>query len=68
MRAVESLLLGDLSLLGLPIRGHVVVEKGGHALHQMLVRKLLRSPDSWRILGQDIALPRGLELARLSSL
>jgi UDP-3-O-[3-hydroxymyristoyl] N-acetylglucosamine deacetylase len=60
-------LLGDLSLLGLPIRGHVVVEKGGHALHQMLVRKILRSTDSWRILGQDIALPRGLDLARLSS-
>ncbi len=61
-------LLGDLSLLGLPIRGHVVVEKGGHALHQMLVRKILRCTDSWRILGQEIALPRGPELSRVSSL
>lgn len=30
-------LLGDLALLGAPLRGRVVVERGGHALHHRLV-------------------------------
>jgi len=36
-------LVGDLSLLGLPVEGHVRVHKGGHALHQALVAEVLRS-------------------------
>ena len=34
-------LIGDLSLLGLPLEGHVVVEKGGHSLHQRLLAEIL---------------------------
>jgi UDP-3-O-[3-hydroxymyristoyl] N-acetylglucosamine deacetylase len=33
-------LLGDLALLGARVEGHVIVERGGHALHQKLVAKL----------------------------
>jgi len=33
-------LVGDLALLGCPLRGRVVVERGGHALHQRLVRAI----------------------------
>jgi UDP-3-O-[3-hydroxymyristoyl] N-acetylglucosamine deacetylase len=33
-------LIGDLALLGVPLRGHVRVERGGHALHQRLVGAL----------------------------
>ncbi|MBW2228824.1 MAG: UDP-3-O-acyl-N-acetylglucosamine deacetylase [Deltaproteobacteria bacterium] len=33
-------LIGDLALLGMPLCGHVSVERGGHALHQRLVRRL----------------------------
>ena len=33
-------LVGDLALLGLPVLGHVRVERGGHALHQRLVRAI----------------------------
>ena len=33
-------LVGDLALLGMPILGHVRVERGGHALHQRLVRAI----------------------------
>jgi len=33
-------LIGDLALLGMPLRGHVRVERGGHALHQKLVGAL----------------------------
>lgn len=38
-------LLGDLALLGAPLRAAIEVEKGGHGLHHRLVRALLDSPD-----------------------
>ena len=39
-------LLGDLALIGVPIRGHVMVERGGHTLHQQLVARLLATPEA----------------------
>jgi UDP-3-O-[3-hydroxymyristoyl] N-acetylglucosamine deacetylase len=42
-------LFGDLALLGVPIRGHVRVERGGHSLHQKLVAAIVATPDAWRI-------------------
>lgn len=48
-------LIGDLSLLGLPVQGHVRVERGGHSLHHRLVCALLESPQSWRVKeGADV--------------
>ena len=35
-------LIGDLALVGRPIKAHVVAHKGGHALHTALVTHLLR--------------------------
>jgi UDP-3-O-[3-hydroxymyristoyl] N-acetylglucosamine deacetylase len=51
-------LLGDLSLLGLPLLGHVVVERGGHSLHQRLVASILDTPEAWRIEEPGSALAR----------
>ncbi len=42
-------LFGDLALLGMPIRGRVRIERGGHALHQKLVRALLAERGAWRL-------------------
>jgi UDP-3-O-[3-hydroxymyristoyl] N-acetylglucosamine deacetylase len=42
-------LLGDLALLGRPIRGHVKVERGGHSLHLGLMKQILRHKDAWKI-------------------
>jgi UDP-3-O-[3-hydroxymyristoyl] N-acetylglucosamine deacetylase len=44
-------LLGDLALLGMPLQGHVVVERGGHALHLELVRRLMTARDAWVVEG-----------------
>ncbi len=44
-------LLGDLALLGVAIEGRVVVERGGHALHHALARKLIESPEAWQLCG-----------------
>ena len=51
-------MVGDLSLLGMPIQGHVKVERGGHALHQRLVTEILARTDAWSVVGGDVPLPR----------
>ncbi|MBI5682524.1 MAG: UDP-3-O-acyl-N-acetylglucosamine deacetylase [Deltaproteobacteria bacterium] len=39
--------MGDISLLGATIRGHIIAERSGHCLNQKLVRKVIESPSSW---------------------
>ena len=48
-------LIGDLALLGMPLEGHVHVERGGHALHQRLLSELLASQRTWRVVGPSPA-------------
>lgn len=42
--------LGDLVTLGMPMMGHVVLYKAGHDVMNKLVRKILESNDSYRLL------------------
>ncbi|CAM6032082.1 unnamed protein product, partial [Sphagnum compactum] len=42
--------LGDLVTLGLPIMAHVVLYKAGHDLMNRLVRKILESTESYRVI------------------
>jgi UDP-3-O-[3-hydroxymyristoyl] N-acetylglucosamine deacetylase len=58
-------MIGDLSLLGMPILGHVKVERGGHALHYRLVSEILHRPDAWSVVGSP-SYP--LDVAPLSAL
>jgi UDP-3-O-[3-hydroxymyristoyl] N-acetylglucosamine deacetylase len=44
-------LIGDLSLMGMPVIGHIVAHKSGHALNAQMVSKLLNTPQSWILLG-----------------
>lgn len=41
--------IGDLALMGHPIRGHLVVHRGGHALHTAFAAELLRQAHAWRL-------------------
>ncbi len=41
--------IGDLSLLGYPIVGHLEANKAGHALHATLVQKLMQTQDAWAL-------------------
>ena len=50
-------LIGDLSLIGRPVRGHIVVFKGGHRLHASLVRRLLATPEAWALRTGRESLP-----------
>ncbi len=42
-------IIGDLALLGMPVKGKFTAEKSGHAIHAQLMSKLLKSPDAWEI-------------------
>ena len=39
--------IGDFALLGLPILGHVVLEKSGHAFNHSFIQKFFSKKDSW---------------------
>jgi len=54
-------LIGDLSLLGCPLLGHVIAYKPGHGQHLGLMREIAANPDNWEIVelnknGQHSAL------------
>lgn len=42
-------IVGDLSLFGMPVLGHVVADRAGHALHTQLVAKVARDEAAWEI-------------------
>jgi len=42
--------IGDLSLIGYPILGHVRAYKGGHDINHRLVEKILANPHCWQLL------------------
>ena len=41
--------IGDLSLVGHHIQGHLVVHRGGHALHTAFADEVLKQRDAWQL-------------------
>ncbi|MBN1615051.1 MAG: UDP-3-O-acyl-N-acetylglucosamine deacetylase [Deltaproteobacteria bacterium] len=41
--------IGDLSLVGMPIIGHLIAYKSGHRLNNLLLRELLAHQECWKI-------------------
>jgi UDP-3-O-[3-hydroxymyristoyl] N-acetylglucosamine deacetylase len=41
--------IGDLSLVGYPVVGHLVAHRGGHALHTAFAAKILEEAEAWRL-------------------
>lgn len=39
--------IGDFSLLGMPVRGHIIASKSGHLFNHRLLTKLFASRDCW---------------------
>lgn len=39
--------LGDFSLLGMPILGHIVTHKSGHTLNHLFIKTFLENKDAW---------------------
>jgi len=60
-------LFGDLAVLGVAIQGYIRVERGGHSLHQKLVKELIAHPKAWRIEASGSGIPRGLSAYPLAA-
>jgi UDP-3-O-[3-hydroxymyristoyl] N-acetylglucosamine deacetylase len=43
--------IGDLTLLGHPVVGHLEAVKAGHALHAALAQELLARPEAWTLVA-----------------
>ena len=56
-------LLGDLSLIGMPLLAHVDAHKAGHALHVEATRELLATADAYEVVtwGQGAVKPSATE-------
>jgi UDP-3-O-[3-hydroxymyristoyl] N-acetylglucosamine deacetylase len=44
-------IIGDLALLGMPVKGKFTAEKSGHAIHAQLMSKLLKAEGAWEVVG-----------------
>ncbi|HEX8948223.1 MAG TPA: UDP-3-O-acyl-N-acetylglucosamine deacetylase [Dissulfurispiraceae bacterium] len=44
--------IGDLSLIGFPIHGHIMLEKAGHTANLNFLKKLLHSADCYSLLSE----------------
>ena len=40
--------IGDFSLLGLPIKGHIVAKRSGHQFHHAFLEKLFHDKNAWQ--------------------
>lgn len=46
--------IGDFSLLGYPIYGHIIAQRPGHSLNIKFLRKFLLSAGSWEIISDAV--------------
>src|ERR1041384_7092369 len=58
--------IGDLSLVGYPVIGHLVAHRGGHALHTAFAAQVREETDAWTLvesppLPGDTPVPVGVE-------
>jgi UDP-3-O-[3-hydroxymyristoyl] N-acetylglucosamine deacetylase len=47
--------IGDMALVGYPLIGHLVVHRGGHALHTEFAAKVLEEQDAWTLVEAPAA-------------
>jgi UDP-3-O-[3-hydroxymyristoyl] N-acetylglucosamine deacetylase len=63
--------IGDLTLVGYPVVGHLVAHRGGHALHAAFAAKILEESDAWRLVqtpvDAGVAVPAAAATARLAN-
>jgi len=55
--------VGDISLLGYPMFGHILANKSGHTLHVKLLRKIVMRRDAWEFVTPAVVASSASELA-----
>jgi UDP-3-O-[3-hydroxymyristoyl] N-acetylglucosamine deacetylase len=46
-------LIGDMAFLTVPLIGHVIAHRAGHAMHTKLVEAILAQPDKWILVNAE---------------
>ena len=54
--------IGDLALIGHPLIGHLVVNRGGHALHTAFASKVLENVEAWEVVESTVDATTGAPL------
>jgi UDP-3-O-[3-hydroxymyristoyl] N-acetylglucosamine deacetylase len=49
--------IGDFSLMGLPVYGHIIANKSGHTLHIKLLKKILSCRNAWEYVSEPATMP-----------
>lgn len=49
--------VGDFSLLGYPVLGHIKAYKAGHDINHQMVEKILANPDCWQLVESGESIP-----------
>ncbi|MBF0538198.1 MAG: UDP-3-O-[3-hydroxymyristoyl] N-acetylglucosamine deacetylase [Nitrospirae bacterium] len=50
--------IGDFSLLGFPIEGHIVADKSGHTTNVKFLNKLMTCTECWEIVAEEVEMSR----------
>ena len=54
--------IGDLALIGYPLIGHLVVNRGGHALHTAFTSMVLENVEAWEVVESTVDATTGAPL------
>jgi UDP-3-O-[3-hydroxymyristoyl] N-acetylglucosamine deacetylase len=46
--------IGDMALIGLPVIGHLVAHRGGHALHTAFAAQVMEERDAWDVVEAPV--------------
>lgn len=46
--------VGDLALIGMPVEGHIMMERSGHTANTNFIKKLLASVNSYRVVSAEV--------------
>ena len=49
--------IGDFSLIGFPIYGHIIASKSGHSSNVKFLKKLMAVPEIWDIITEEKTFP-----------
>lgn len=55
-------LVGDFSLIGMPIHGHIIADKAGHSTNVRFLKQLINRPDCWDIVSETDYIPSMLQI------
>lgn len=55
-------LIGDFSLIGMPIYGHIIANRAGHSTNVRFLKQLINRPDCWEIVSETDFIPSMIQI------